>query len=37
MEEIYDDENKADATKIFKISYSINMLPMLDLYVKNDE
>lgn len=36
MDEIYDEENKADSSKVFKISYKINMLPMLDMYVKHD-
>jgi hypothetical protein len=36
MEENDDQDAKIDSSKVFKISYQINMLPMLDLYVSED-
>ena len=36
MEENDDPDSKVDSSKVFKISYQINMLPMLDMYVQED-
>jgi len=31
------DEDAIDSSKVYKVSYKINMLPMLGEYVSNDE